>query len=156
MKPDQLEEFVPESLRIPPPRVTRPMRRDNTSTALAESALGVVEAIFYAFLLLMVGWVIAQEAGQGVFAIWAVCGIVGAAVGEMKGNIKAGTLWAVFLGPLGLIIVVMMPNKIKIAQAAAQAAAHEAQQARLVQLQEAQLRELQELRARLGTEAPKR
>jgi hypothetical protein len=164
---DKLEDFVPESLRgVPrkPPRTDYTMTREQfdafTLQRRAEAA-GIkppakqsaldqfcefISTVFYAGVIIVIGWIIATSGGQGMFALWAACVIVGAAVGEMKGEVKMGLLWAAILGPIGLIVVIVMPNKVKVAQAAEQAA----QQARLVQLQEAQLKELKELRLRLA------
>lgn len=44
---------------------------------------------------------------------WVVCMFIGGLVGMQKGQDMAGMLWPFFLGPLGIVVVLALPNKVK-------------------------------------------
>src|SRR2546426_12731566 len=73
--------------------------------------------------------------------IWIVSLILGCLIGSAKGRVVSGFVWSLLLGPLGVLIVLCLPNlKKEEENAKARALAQEQ-----VRLQEAQLRQLQEL-----------
>lgn len=45
-----------------------------------------------------------------------IFGIVGGIIGRHKGREVEGALWGIFLGPLGLIIILLLPEKEKAGQ----------------------------------------
>lgn len=55
-----------------------------------------------------------------IVMIWVVCAVVGAMIGANKGQDVSGMVWPILLGPLGVIIVLALPNKVKMEVEAAQ------------------------------------
>jgi hypothetical protein len=82
--------------------------------------------------------------------IWLLSLFIGGLIGRAKGQETSGLIWPIFLGPIGVIVVVCLPNLVK------EAAAREEKdrQLKLIALQEAQLRELRALRAAEPTLTP--
>ncbi len=73
---------------------------------------------------------------------WVVCIFIGMLIGISKRQETSAAIWTFLLGPVGIIIALCLPDKVK------QAAAEEEKQRqlRLIQLQEEHLRELRALR----------
>lgn len=54
------------------------------------------------------------------FVIWVVSVVAGAMIGANKGQDVSGMVWPVVLGPLGVVIVLCLPNQVKLEVEAAQ------------------------------------
>jgi hypothetical protein len=54
-----------------------------------------------------------------VFIIWLVCAIVSGMVGSGKGRTGAGWTLGILLGPIGLIIIFVMPGNVEKAESKA-------------------------------------
>jgi type II secretory pathway pseudopilin PulG len=78
------------------------------------------------------------------FFIWIFSIIIGCLIGSARGQLVSGFVWSFILGPLGVIVVLCLPN-LKKAEDDVKAAYLAQKQ---MQLQEAQLRQLQELTER--------
>ena len=48
-----------------------------------------------------------------ILLIWGVSIVIGCLVGEAKGQALSGFLWSFLLGPLGVLIVLALPNPVK-------------------------------------------
>jgi hypothetical protein len=77
-----------------------------------------------------------------IIFLWVASIFIGMLIGVSKRQEASGAIWTLLLGPVGIIIVLCLPNRIK-----EQAAEEEKQrQLKLIQLQEEQLREIRALR----------
>jgi hypothetical protein len=75
--------------------------------------------------------------------IWILSIFCGVLVGKGKGQLASGIIWTVLFGPIGLVVVLSLPNLIKAANERAQ---QEMLQQRL-SLQKQQIEELKRLRS---------
>ncbi len=73
--------------------------------------------------------------------IWVFSVVIGCFVGAAKGRIGSGMVWSLLFGPVGVIVVLCLPN---LAKKVEDAKAQQLLQSQ-VQIQQAQLRQLQEL-----------
>lgn len=80
--------------------------------------------------------------------VWALVWMFGAYLGQRRGRTTAGFWWAVLLGPIGWLIILLGPNPKKDAEDAAK----QAQESRVENLQKAHLDELRALRATIAGE----
>jgi hypothetical protein len=78
--------------------------------------------------------------------VWVVSVVLGCMIGATKGQDSSGFIWPALLGPLGVLIVLALPNLVKEdKERRAQLAAAEQ-----MRLQQAMLEELKALRASNG------
>jgi len=79
-----------------------------------------------------------MEAGTILF--WIFCAIIGGAIGFAKDRLVSGIIWGGLLGPIGIIVILCLPNlkKQKEEEASKQ---HLAQQLRLQKAQIEQLKQ---------------
>jgi hypothetical protein len=54
-----------------------------------------------------------------VFIIWVICAVISGAIGSAKGRTGMGWGLGILLGPLGLLIVAVVPAEVKNVEAAA-------------------------------------
>jgi hypothetical protein len=80
------------------------------------------------------------------FYIWMFSVIIGCLIGSARGRPASGLVWSFLFGPLGVIVVLCLPN-LKKQDEDAKA---EYRAAKEMQLQQAQLRQLHELTERVA------
>ena len=51
---------------------------------------------------------------ESAILYWLLCGVVGGAIGAMKGRVGPGVLLGVFLGPLGILLSIGLKNQKEI------------------------------------------
>jgi len=56
---------------------------------------------------------------MGVFVLWLVCAVVAGMVGSSKGRTGAGWALGILLGPIGMIIIFVMPANTEVYEARA-------------------------------------
>lgn len=81
-----------------------------------------------------------------------ICMMIGTLGGEAKGRGGAGALLGLLLGPLGLVILLLLPNRI---EAQAEKAARDAAALEQIQIQKSKLAALEQLRTAAAREEPK-
>lgn len=78
-----------------------------------------------------------------ILIVWLASIVLGCAVGSGKGQLPAGLLFSLILGPLGVLLVLCTPNLVKDREHAERQKTEKAQ----LDLQSAQLEELRQIRA---------
>jgi len=78
---------------------------------------------------------------MGLFLFWLIFLIAGILIGAQKGQLVSGIVWPFLFGPLGVIIVLCLPNKV----AEAKEEARNLQVQRQLLMQQQQLEELRRL-----------
>lgn len=77
---------------------------------------------------------------SGIILWWIFCTIIGGAIGMAKDRVVSGVIWGGLLGPIGIIVVLCLPNLKKQKEEAIT----KQQLALQIQLQEAQLEQLRQ------------
>ena len=86
---------------------------------------------------------------MNIFIIWMASIVMGVLIGAGKGRMFTGLALAFFLGPIGVLITLCLPNEVKERQRVQNLS----MQQRQIDLQRAELQELRELRKRLDGRA---
>jgi uncharacterized membrane protein YeaQ/YmgE (transglycosylase-associated protein family) len=51
---------------------------------------------------------------DSIFLWWIFCGILGGAIGAIKGRVGAGILWGALVGPIGVLVACFLTNQKEI------------------------------------------
>lgn len=85
---------------------------------------------------------------------WAVCVAVSTLVGVSRGQSASGFVWGFFLGPIGILVVLFLPNKRREARRLERQAVVDQQTALLRQTLAAQEEQIRLLRTMAGVAEP--
>lgn len=147
---NQIEEFVPENLKPAPARY-RPLNKAGGG-GFVPSTFDFVAQFFglltFALLLICIGWLVANACGGTAFAIWLASVIVGLVVIEIKSQEKLNVFWPALLGPIGLIVLLVLPNLEKEAKLKSAAEVDRSMRAEELRVQKEILAELQAARSK--------
>lgn len=149
---EQPEQFVPENMR--PTRRLRPVSQGSAGfvSVAVDAVVRFVTLLGFGLLLILGGWIVLGLAGPGGLAVWVACLIVALVVLEVKAQDKLHLLWPALLGPLGLIVLLVLPNREKEARAKSAAELDRALRHEELRVQKAILEELQAAREKKGLE----
>lgn len=165
---DKLEDFVPESMKTRTPAEQAALREfyrhhkaggggfipfvrgKGGDSVLFDAVARFFTLLAFGLLLVFVGWLVLGFAGPGGLAVWVVCLVVGTAVLDIKSQDKMHLLWPGFLGPIGLVVVLVLPNLEKEARARSAAEADRALRQEELRVQKEILEELKRARDQKG------